>query len=217
MFRDRKDAGRRLAEALSRYKDEPVVVYALPRGGVVLGVEVAHLLKAPLDLIVVRKIGHPLSPEYAIGAVAEDGYIVTNPDETGSLDQQWLRNAALAEWKEAQRRRRVFLGDRRPVPVNGKTAIVVDDGLATGLTMRAAIHEIRERNPRAIVVAVPVAAYDTAKEIRAQVDDLIVLHIPDGLFGAIGAFYLDFDQVSDEEVVALMERNAHQTASSQEP
>jgi putative phosphoribosyl transferase len=204
MFRDRTDAGLRLAEALIGYRDQPVVVYALPRGGVVLGVEVARALEAPLDLIVVRKIGHPLSPEYAIGAVAEDGYIVTNPEETGTLDEGWFERAASAELAEARRRRAVFLRGRSPVPVKGRIAIIVDDGLATGLTMRAAIYEIRKRHPRQVIVAVPVAAAEIARTIRMEADDLVVLHIPEGFFGSIGSFYRRFDQVPDEEVVALM-------------
>jgi putative phosphoribosyl transferase len=205
MFWDRTDAGKKLAQALVDYKDQPVVIYALPRGGVVLGVEVARALEAPLDLIVVRKIGHPSSPEYAIGAVAEDGYIVTNPHEAAILDEPWLGRAASAELKEAQRRRALFLRGQSPVPVKDKIAIIIDDGLATGLTMQAAIHEIRKRGPRQIVVAVPVAAAETVSKLRPEVDDLIVLYIPDGFFGAIGAFYQRFDQVSDSEVVALME------------
>ena len=208
MFLDRTDAGRKLAQALKAYKGQPLVVYALPRGGVVLGVEVARALQAPLDLIVVRKIGHPLEPEYAIGAVAEDGYVVTNPDETATLDERWLERASSAELKEAQRRRIIFLRDRSPVPVRDKIAIIVDDGLATGLTMQAAIHEIRKRRPRKVVVAVPVAAAETADKLRAEVDDLVILHIPEGWFGAIGSFYQRFDQVSDDEVVALMKSTA---------
>ena len=205
MFRDRIDAGRRLAAALNRYQHQPVVVYALPRGGVVLGVEVARSLQAPLDLIVVRKIGHPLSPEYAIGAIAEDGYIVTNKAETELLDADWLRQAISEEWNEARRRRKLFLGDRNPIPVKGRIAIIVDDGLATGLTMEAAIHEIRKRQPKQVVVAVPVAAAETMRKVQSEVDDVVVLYVPEGFFGAIGAFYIDFDQVSDEEVVAMMQ------------
>lgn len=204
MFTDRIDAGKKLASALMTYKGQPVVVYALPRGGVVPGVEVAQALKAPLDLIVVRKIGHPLSPEYAIGAVAEDGYVVTNPAETATLDPRWLDRAAAAELMEAQRRRRLFLRDQSPVEVKDKIAIIIDDGLATGLTMRAAIHEIRKRGPQKIVVAVPVAAAETVNKLRDEVDDLVVLYVPRGWFGAIGSFYQSFDQVSDDEVVALM-------------
>ena len=207
MFVDRVDAGKKLAQALSPYKGEPLVVYAVPRGGVVLGVEVARALEAPLDLIVVRKVGHPFQPEYAIGAVAEDGYLVTNPDEVSRLDTQWLERACAAELHEAQRRRRLFLQGRAPVDVKGKVAIIVDDGLATGLSMSAAIHEIRGRRPRKVVVAVPVAAADTVHRLRGEVDDLVVLSIP-AWFGAVGAFYEHFDQVSDEEVVALMKQAA---------
>jgi predicted phosphoribosyltransferase len=203
MFLDRMDAGKKLAQALFKYRGQPLVVYALPRGGVVLGVEVARALEAPLDLIVVRKIGHPLQPEYAIGAVAEDGYVVTNPDEVARLDEEWLDRATAAELQEAQRRRRLFLQGRAPIEVKDKIAIIVDDGLATGLSMSAAIHEIRGRGPQKVVVAVPVAAAETIDKLKPDVDDLVVLYIPEW-FGAVGAFYQRFDQVSDEEVVALM-------------
>jgi putative phosphoribosyl transferase len=204
MFLDRTDAGRQLGQALIAYKGQPVVVYALPRGGVVLGVEVARLLEAPLDVIVVRKIGHRFQPEYAVGAIAEDGYMVTNPEEIATLDEHWLERAATAELNEAQRRRALFLQGRHPVPVRDKIAIIVDDGLATGLTMLAAIHEIRKREPKKVVVAVPVAAAETVTNLRREVDDLVALQIPRGWFGAIGAFYERFDQVSDEEVVAIL-------------
>jgi predicted phosphoribosyltransferase len=204
MFLDRTDAGQKLARALTEYKGQPVVVYALPRGGVVPGVEVARYLEAPLDLIVIRKIGHPLQPEYAIAAVAEDGYMVGNPDEIAALDQRWLDRATAAQLREAQRRRRVFLQGRSPVAVAGKIAIIVDDGLATGLTMLAAIREIRKRGPRKVVVAVPVAAAETAARLRDEVDDLVILYVPEGLFGAISVFYQQFEQVSDDEVIALM-------------
>jgi predicted phosphoribosyltransferase len=212
MFLDRIDAGKKLAQALLIYKGQSLVVYALPRGGVVLGVEVARVLEAPLDLIVVRKIGHPLQPEYAIGAVAEDGYVVTNPDEVAHLDKLWLDRATAAELQEAQRRRRVFLQGRVPVEVKDKIAIIVDDGLATGLSMSAAIHEIRGRGPQKLVVAVPVAAAETVEKLKPDIDDLVVLYIPEW-FGAVGAFYQRFDQVSDEEVVALMKFMAPATRS----
>ena len=145
------------------YKGQSVVVYALPRGGVVLGAEVARALDAPLDLIVVRKIGHPDSPEYAIGAVAEDGYVLTNPAEAASLDERWIEGAAAAELKEARRRRDLYVRGRSPV-----------------------------------------AAAETVNRLRGEVDRLVVLYIPSGFFGAVGAFYRRFDQVSDEEVVPLM-------------
>jgi predicted phosphoribosyltransferase len=205
VFRDRTDAGRKLAQALIKYADEPAVVYALPRGGVVLGVEIARLLKAPLDLIVVRKIGHPDQPEYAIGAVAEDGHVVTNPHEIARLDKRWFDKAVASELHEARRRRRVFLHDRIPPDVKDRIAIIVDDGLATGLTMTAAIHEIRKRGPSKTVVAVPVGAAETVERLSSEVDELVILHIPSGWFGAVGSFYECFDQVTDEEVVALID------------
>jgi predicted phosphoribosyltransferase len=208
MFADRADAGKRLAQALIGYKGQPVVVFALPRGGVVLGAEVARALQAPLDLIVVRKIGHPFQPEYAVGAVAEGGYVVTNPQEVAHLGKHWLDRATARELQEAQRRRSLFVGGRGPVPVKDKIAIIVDDGLATGYTMRAAVHEIRKREPQKVIVAVPLAAGETLHKLRSDVDDFVVLYIPEGWFGAIGAFYDRFDQVSDEEVVALMKSAA---------
>jgi predicted phosphoribosyltransferase len=203
MFLDRIDAGKKLARALIAYKGLPVVVYALPRGGVVLGVEVARFLEAPLDLIVVRKIGHPFQPEYAIGAVAEDGYVISNPEEVAALDKAWFDGATEIELREAKRRRALFLHGRQPVQVKGKIAIIIDDGLATGLTMLAAIHEIRKREPQKVVVAVPVAAAETSDKVRSEVDELVVLYIPEWL-GAIGAFYQLFNQVSDAEVITLM-------------
>jgi putative phosphoribosyl transferase len=203
MFINRTDAGEQLVRVLSGYKKQPVVVYALPRGGVVLGVEIARFLEAPLDLIVVRKIGHPLQPEYAIGAIAEDGYVVMNRRETDSLDAAWLNRETAAELKEAQRRRALFLDGHAPIPVDGKVAIIVDDGLATGLTMQAAIHQIRQHGPKKIVVAVPVAASETIEKLRREVDEIVVLYIPNW-FAAIGCFYRDFDQVSDQQVIALM-------------
>lgn len=203
MFADRTDAGRRLAQALNFYKGRPVAVYALPRGGVVLGVEVARELEAPLDLIVVRKIGHPQSPEYAIGAVTEDGDIVLNPEEAEVLDPDWLTATVKAELQEAHRRRDLFLQGRPRVRPSGKIAILVDDGLATGLTMEAAIRQLRKGHPDRVIVAVPVAAQETADRLRPKVDAMVILYIPP-MLGAVGAFYSDFTQVSDEDVVTLM-------------
>jgi predicted phosphoribosyltransferase len=179
------------------------VVFALPRGGVILGFEVARELRLPLDLIVVRKIGHPASPEYAIGAVTEEGDMVLNPEETRMLDPEWIAEAARAEFREARRRRALFLGGRSPIPVTGKTAIVVDDGLATGFTMEAAVRQLRKRHPGKVIVAVPVAAAETVLRFRSKADDVVSLHTPEE-FAAVGAFYQNFDQVSDDEVVALL-------------
>lgn len=203
MFANRTDAGRQLARALIDNKGRPAVVYALPRGGVVCAVEVARALEAPLDLIVARKIGHPQSPEYAIGAVTEEGDVVLNPAESGTLDLPWLKVAAEVELREARRRRTLFLGDRAPIPVDGKIAIVVDDGLATGLTMEAAVHQLRKRHPETVIVAVPVAATQTVERLRWLADQIVVLHTPK-VFEAVGLFYRNFNQVSDDEVVALL-------------
>jgi predicted phosphoribosyltransferase len=203
VFKDRADAGRKLADALHIYKDDAVVVYALPRGGVVLGAEIARSLNAPLDLIIVRKVGHPYSPEYGIAAVAEDGHTVMNRVEVDSVDKAWFDESVRAQQQEARRRRELYMRDRPPIPATDKTAILVDDGLATGLTMFAAVQEVQHANPRKIVVAVPVAPTQTVEELKQVADDVVALYVtPD--FGAIGAFYYRFDQVSDEEVIQLM-------------
>ena len=204
IFTNRIDAGKRLANALSSYKTQDVVVYALPRGGVVPGAEVARALAAPLDLMIVRKIGHPYSPEYAIAAIAEDGHKVINRDELNTIDQEWFQGAARAEQEEARRRRKVYMRGRSSIPATGKTAILVDDGLATGMTMFLAIEEVRHFRPRKIVVAVPVAPPEAIEELNNVADEVIALHISRD-FGAIGSFYLNFDQVSDDEVITLMD------------
>jgi predicted phosphoribosyltransferase len=206
MFTDRADAGRKLAAVLMEHRGEPVVVFALPRGGVVLGVEIARCLRAPLDLIVVRKIGHPESPEYAIGAITEDGDVVLNREEARTLDPGWIAATAEEELREARRRRAVFLRDRPAISAKGKIAIVVDDGLATGLTMEAGIHQLKKQHPLKVIVAVPVASAVTINRLRPEVDEIVVLHTP-AVFGAVGAFYADFRQLSDDEVIALMNSN----------
>lgn len=205
MFLNRIDAGKRLAQALWAYKGQSLVVYALPRGGVVVAAEVAQALDAPLDLILVRKIGHPLSSEYAIGAVTEDGDIVSSPEETNQLDPDWVAAAARGEMAEARRRRALYLKGFEPIDVRNKIAIIVDDGIATGFTMRAAILHLRKRQPRKIVAAIPVAASDTMSRIRDEVDDVVVVTIPKVGFEAVGSFYRNFEQVSDDEVIAIME------------
>jgi predicted phosphoribosyltransferase len=203
MFADRIDAGNRLAEVLTEYKGQDVVVYALPRGGVVPAARVATALEAPLDLILVRKIGHPEAPEYAIGAITEDGDIVLNPAEAAYLDRTWLDSAALNELRETHRQRALFLRDRDRLSARGRVGIIVDDGLATGLTMEAAIVHVRKQHPAKIIAAVPVAAAETAARLREKVDAIVALVIP-ATFRAVGSFYRNFNQVSDEEVIGLM-------------
>ena len=178
-------------------------MYALPRGGVVLGAEIARELDAPLDLIVVRKIGHPFSPEYAIAAIAEDGHTAMNTSEVDSIDKEWFDERSQMERQEAQRRRQLYTRGRTPISATDKIAIIVDDGLATGLTMFAAVQEVRHAHPQKVVVAVPVAPPSAVEQLKEIVDDVVALHVTPAL-GAIGSFYLSFDQVTDDEVIELM-------------
>jgi putative phosphoribosyl transferase len=206
-FKDREEAGRKLAEALEKYKGEDVVVYALPRGGVVLGYEIARALNAPLDLVISRKIGYPGNEECAVCAVAEDGHMICDRAGASQIDPDWIQSQALKERQEARRRRIVYLKGREPLTVEGKTAIIVDDGVATGLTLILAIEELKYRNPKKIVVAIPVAPADTAERIRSEVDDLVAVDIPAFYLGAVGAYYDKFPQLTDEEVIDLMEKS----------
>lgn len=204
-FRDRADAGRQLAEMLApSYAGRDGVVYALPRGGVTLGAAIARRLRMPLDLIIARKIGHPFNPEYAIGAVTESGELAGNPREMARVGSEWFRHQIEIERQEARRRHRAYLGDRAPLSATGKLAILVDDGIATGLTMEVAIRELQRQKPARLVVAVPVAPADTAARFAREVDDLVALDIPEDYLGAVGAYYEDFAQVTDDEVVALL-------------
>jgi len=205
-FLDRADAGKQLAEKLENYKGEDIVIYALPRGGVVLGYEVAKALGAPLGLVITRKIGHPHNPEYAVCAVTEDGALTCNESEKRTLDPKWLSLRVEEEKKEAKRRHDVYLKNQAPLDPKGKTAVIVDDGVATGLTLRAAIRDIKQKNPKEIIVAVPVAPGDVADELKKEVDEFVALDIPSFYLGAVGAYYENFTQVEDEEVIDLLEK-----------
>ncbi len=207
-FLDRRDAGRQLADALRKYKGEPTVVYALPRGGVEVAAEVARALNAPLDLLLVRKIGAPMQPELAIGAVVDGGtpIVVRNPDVirlTGTTPAEFeaIGNRELAE---IERRRRLYLAQRPPVSPAGKIAIVIDDGIATGATMRAALQATRQRNPKKLILAVPVASAESIEMLRSETDEIVCLEVPRD-FGALGYFYADFHQLSDREVIDALE------------
>jgi len=202
-FEDRVDAGRKLATALQSYKGQDVVVYALPRGGVVLGAEIARALGSPLDLIIVRKVGHPYSPEYAIAAVAEDGHAAMNENEVKSVDPEWFEENVRLAQQEDRRRRELYTAGNPPISAVNKVAIIVDDGLATGLTMFAAVHEVQHAHPSKVIVAVPVAPPQTVRKLKELVDEVVALAVTED-FMAIGSFYLHFNQVSDEEVIELM-------------
>lgn len=203
-FRDRTEAGIRLAKALDKYRGEDGIIYPLPRGGIVLGVEIARALGMPLDLVIPRKIGHPRNPEYAICAVTENGAPLCNEEELARVDQAWYQAQVEQMRKEARRRRELYMGGRTPLDARMKTAIIVDDGIATGLTMRAAINDVRQREPARIVVAIPVSPADTAELLRHEVDEVVALDIPEFYLGAVGAYYDDFAQVTDQEVIALL-------------
>jgi putative phosphoribosyl transferase len=208
-FQDRSDAGRRLAKALSEYKGRDAVVLALPRGGVPVAAEVAAALDAPLDLILVRKISVPTQPELAMGAVVDGTapIVVRNEEviELSGTTADEFDAACTSELAEIERRRQLYIGKRARAEITGQVVIIIDDGIATGATTRAALQAIRNRKPKELVLAVPVAPPDTITQLRGEVDALICLETPE-LFGAIGYFYRDFRQVSDQEVVAILKR-----------
>ncbi len=216
-FKDRAEAGRKLAAALdTKYGGEQGIVYPLPRGGIPLGVEIARRLNMPIDLVIARKIGHPFNPEYAICAVCENGGMVCNEWEVSQVDPAWFEQRLKSEREEARRRRQRYLGSREPLPAAGKVAILVDDGIATGLTMRAAIRDLRRRHPTRIVVAVPVAPKDTAALLKREVDDLVALDIPDFYLGAVGAYYVDFPQITDDQVIKLLQLAESETRQKEQ-
>jgi predicted phosphoribosyltransferase len=208
-FKDRTDAGRQLARALAAYHDRKPVILALPRGGVTVAAEIASALAAPLDLILVRKIGVPQQPELAMGAVVDGGapLIVRNEDviALANVSESEFKVVCDSELAEIERRRTRYLGDRERVDVAARTAIIVDDGIATGATVRAALRATRLRKPSKLVLAVPVAPTDTITQLRTEADDVVCLeeHV---FFGAIGLYYTDFRQVSDQMVIDTLHR-----------
>jgi putative phosphoribosyl transferase len=218
-FADRSEAGRRLAERLARFRNEQPLVLALPRGGLPVGFEVARALDAPLDLILVRKIGAPFQPELAIGAVVDgdQAETVLNRDLVADLQitDDYVERERAKQLEEIERRRRLYAAGRPKVDVADRTAIVIDDGIATGATVEAALRAIRRAGPRRLVLAVPVAPPDTLERLRPRVDEIECLLTP-AYLGAIGSFYADFRQISDDEVVALLERAAARSAGESE-
>jgi predicted phosphoribosyltransferase len=207
VFQDRRDAGRELAKKLIKYAGRPdVLVLALPRGGVPVGYEVAQALHAPLDIFVVRKLGLPGREELAMGAIASGGIRVLNEEVVRGLriSPQTIDAVARDEERELARRERLYRGERPPLDVRGRVVILVDDGLATGSTMRAAVAALRQQNPSRIVVAVPVGAAETCREFAEEADETICAKAPED-FHAVGMWYDDFSQTSDEEVHELLE------------
>jgi putative phosphoribosyl transferase len=208
VFESRAQAGRSLAAALAERAWERPVVLALPRGGVPVGLEVARRLDCPLDLVLVRKVGAPYQPEFAVAAVVDGDppRLVRNPALGAWEGREWeqhLQDSYRRACDEIRRRRESYLAGRTPVPVEGRTAILVDDGLATGTTMRAAVEAMRQRGAARVVVAVPVAPPDAAATLGEVADEVVCLETP-AAFGAVGSFYADFHQLDDAEVVRLM-------------
>ena len=206
-FADRTDAGRKLAALLMKYRDENPVVLALPRGGVPVAAEIARALGAPLDLLLVRKIGVPMQPELAMGAVVDgqNPIVVRNDDVIAmtGVSQAGFARVRDRELAEIERRHRDYLGNRPPQEIEGHTAIVVDDGIATGATTRAALKAVRMRKPTRVVLAVPVGPTETLMHLKDDADDVVAVESYDN-FGAIGFFYEDFDQIEDEDVIRIL-------------
>jgi putative phosphoribosyl transferase len=207
-FADRVEAGREVAANLRRYAGrQDVVVLALPRGGIPVAFEVAQELGAPLDVVVVRKLGVPEQPELAMGAIASGGVSILNDDvvRAAAVSREAIEEVAAREGEELARRERLYRGQRPPPAIEGKVVILVDDGLATGSTMLAAIRALRRQRPAAIVVAAPIAPPETCEELHGEADDVVCVRTPEP-FLAIGAWYERFPQVSDEEIRDLLAR-----------
>jgi putative phosphoribosyl transferase len=215
-FRDRRDAGRRLAARLTAYAGRAdVVVLALPRGGVPVAYEVAQALGAPLDVFLVRKLGMPGHEEFAIGAIASGGVIVLNEETLRDygVSRDQVRAVVEAEMRELERREHSYRGDRPFPDLAGRAVILIDDGLATGSTMRAAVAALRQDRPARVIVAVPTAPPETCDEMRAIVDEMVCLITPEPFY-AVGLWYEDFSQTSDEEVRELLDRAASRFSST---
>jgi putative phosphoribosyl transferase len=215
-FRDRKEAGRALGQALLAHRrwDNPLVL-ALPRGGVPVAFEVAQALSAPLDILVVRKIGHPLHEEFAIGAIASGGVAVMNPrtqDYLGDVSKADVERIMARERAELQRRERLYRGGSPALDLRDRETIVVDDGLATGATMQAAVQALRQLHPASITVAVPVAARESCEALARAADHVVCVRTPEP-FRAVGLWYADFPQTSDDEVRELLEAAQHHPAT----
>lgn len=204
-FKDRKDAAMKLIPYLEKYKNEPGVILAVPRGGVPIAYYIAKKYDMPLELLMTKKIGHPSNPEFAIGAVSLEGYIV---DEELNIPKSFIDENVLKIRKNLEERYAYFMGNKNPVDLENKVVIIVDDGIATGNTILSSIKMLRKRKPKKIVVAVPVAPLQTVIKIKKEVDDFICPYIPENFIG-VGFHYDDFSQVNDNEVIRLLREVNH--------
>lgn len=207
LYKDRQDAGQQLAEKLKKYRYNNLIIIALPRGGVILGYEVAKAFKVPLDIVAPRKIGAPFHPEFGIGAIAPLGVKVLDTDTINQLriSDAEIEEIVELETNEMNRRTGLYRKDLPPLDLKDKTVIVVDDGIATGVSTKAAILSIKKMNPEKIILAVPVCPQDTQEKFKNFVDEFICLYAPFDFY-AVGAFYDDFRQISDGEVIELLEK-----------
>ena len=202
MFRDRIEAGLLLAEKLRKYQHDPGVILAVPRGGVPVAYAVARELGFPLEVILTKKIGHPMNPEYAIGAASLTDYIIVPHDD---VSQDYIDSEIVKVRKKLKEMYAKFMGDKEPENLEGKTVIVVDDGVATGNTLLGTVDMLRKSNPAKIVIAVPVAPASAVSKLNQLVDDVVVVMAPEIFYG-VGSFYEDFEQVSDEEVILYLDK-----------
>ncbi len=204
IFSDRLDAGRQLARRLDAWRGEKPIVFAIPRGAVPMGKVIADALDGELDVVLTRKLGAPGNPEFAIGAVDETGWsYIAEYAEMAGATREYIDRVVAAEMETMRRRRAEYTPVRPPLDPAGRVAIVVDDGLATGATMIAALHALRARRPRRLICAVPVASVEAVAKVRAHADEVVCLDTPE-FFHAVGQFYRDFRQVEDREVIALL-------------
>lgn len=208
VFKDRQSAGVKLAEKLSAYQSDPnAIIIGLPRGGVIVAAEIAQKLNLPLDIVVPRKIGSPISPELAIGAISENGTVILDQNvinSIGGVDKDFIEKQVEIEKKEMERRLKLYRDGRSPLDLKDKTVIVVDDGIATGATMRAAVKSVREKGATRVIMVIPVAPKDILDELSQDVDKVVCLTTPN-IFYAIGTFYKSFPQIQDDQVVKAIE------------
>lgn len=205
MIKNRHDAGIILAQKLKKYQDTDAVIIGLPRGGVVIGDEVSRILSLPFDIFVSRKIGHPLNPEYAIGAVDDIGRTVFDTEEIKTVDWPWLKREIKKQENEAKRRMFLYYKNKKHIDVKGKSVIIVDDGIATGLTARLAIKVLQRKSPKKIIVAAPVASLESIEQIKKEgADEVILIEPAEKFIGAVGSHYKEFDQVKDDEVIEIV-------------